>query len=130
MNVEVTLHPWGETKFVLIDDVDVLLNLVCKYLLKFFYPTMGVGLQFCVLIWFGVTLALQDARRCYFLFNLMAQREFWVSSSVKGCLYSAVSMPSPSLFLWEDFPLLLQLCGFLKVSLRCLYILLLFNFSR
>ena len=36
MNVEVTLHPWGETKFVLIDDVDVLLNLVCKYFVEIF----------------------------------------------------------------------------------------------
>jgi hypothetical protein len=41
MNVEVTLHPWGETKFVLIDDVDVLLNLVCKYFVEIFLSNHG-----------------------------------------------------------------------------------------
>lgn len=30
MNVEPTLHPWDETKFVVIYDINVLLNFVCK----------------------------------------------------------------------------------------------------
>lgn len=37
-DVEPSLHPWGETYLIMVDDVfDVFLNSVCKYLIEYFY---------------------------------------------------------------------------------------------
>lgn len=45
VNAELTLYPWDGTKFVVMYDINVLLNLVCKYFVEnFFYPAMEVGL--------------------------------------------------------------------------------------
>lgn len=37
VNAELTLYPWDGTKFVVIYDINVLLNLVVSILLKFFF---------------------------------------------------------------------------------------------
>lgn len=45
VNAELTLYPWDGTKFVVMYDINVLLNLVCKYFVEnFFYPAMEVDL--------------------------------------------------------------------------------------
>lgn len=119
-NVGLTLHSENETNFVVMYDLNVLLNFV-KYFVENFcvlahYESWSI-VCCCVLIWFSIriTLASQKEFGSVPALLILWQFEYCVSPYLKVWENSAVKLPSPGLFLYKDSSLLLQLCSLLWV---------------